>query len=267
MAINLASLRRMTADQPPRILIYGPPGKGKTTLASEFPAPVALGLEDGTPADVQLDGWGRADLSSFGAVMEAMQSLYTEDHGFQTLIVDSVTELQKLVFAETCARGDDKGNAKNSIEDFGYGKGYVRALRVWQEFLDGVNMLRTDRGMTIILIAHSTIERFDDPETVSYDRYEIDLHEKAVGAIEREMDAIVLLKSDVSLKTEEQGFNKERTIGKGGETVWMHTREKPAYVAKNRYGIPDKVQFKRGEGYAALAPYLPQTAIKTAAAA
>jgi len=266
MAISLASLRRMTADQPPRLLIYGPPGKGKTTLASEFPAPVTLGLEDGTPADVHLDGWGRADLSSFGAVMEAMQSLYTEEHGFKTLIVDSVTELQKLVYAETCARGDDKGNAKASIEDFGYGKGYVRALRVWQEFLDGLNMLRTDRGMTVILIAHSTIQRFDDPESISYDRYEIDLHDKAVGMIEREMDAILLLKSDVSLKVEEQGFNKERAIGKGGDTVWIHTREKPAFVAKNRYGIPDKVQFKRGEGYAALAPYLPQPNVTAKAA-
>jgi hypothetical protein len=257
MAISLASLRRMTADQPPRLLIYGPPGKGKTTLASEFPKPVALQLEDGTPADVSLDGWGRNELNSFAAVMEAMQSLYQEDHDFQTLIVDSVTELQRLVFAEVCARGDEKGNRKNSIEDFGYGKGYVYAARVWQEFLDGMNMLRTDRGMTVILIAHSTIERFDDPETVSYDRYEIDLHAKAVGAIEREMDAIFLLKSDVSIKAEEQGFNKERSIAKGGENVWIHTREKPAFVAKNRYGIPDRVQFKRGEGYATLAPYLP----------
>ena len=29
MAISLSSLRRMTADKPPRLLLYGPPGIGK----------------------------------------------------------------------------------------------------------------------------------------------------------------------------------------------------------------------------------------------
>jgi len=49
--------------------------------------------------------------------------------------------------------------------------------------------------------------------------------------------------------------------------VWIHARGKPAYVAKNRYGIPDKVRFVKGAGYSALAPYLPGGAPATAAAA
>lgn len=258
MAISLANLRQMrAADAPPRLLIYGPPGIGKTTLASEFPAPVFLQLEDGTPEGVTVDGWGRAELTGFEAVMGAITALYNDDHAFQTLVVDSITEMQKLVFAETCARGDEKGNAKKNIEDFGYGKGYVYAGKVWADFIDGVNALRRDRGMTIVLIAHSTVERFDDPETVSYDRYEIDLHAKGVGAIEREMDAILLVKQDVVVKTEDVGFNKERSIGGGGGNVWIHARGKPAFVAKNRYGIPDKVIYRRGAGYAELAKYLP----------
>jgi len=84
-------------------------------------------------------------------------------------VVDSVSELQWLVFAETCRRGDEKGNAKNNIEDFGYGKGYVYSLRIWQELIDAVNALRNHKAMSVVLIAHSTITRFDDPETVSYD--------------------------------------------------------------------------------------------------
>lgn len=255
MAISLSDLKKVRADQPPRILIYGPPGIGKTTLAAEFPESVFLQIEDGTPGDVELTSFGKLD--TFGQVMDALGALWQEEHAYRTLVVDSVTELQKLVFAETCSRGDEKGNAKSNIEDFGYGKGYVYAQRVWADFLEGVNALRRDRGMTIILIAHSTVSRFDDPETVSYDRYEIDLHKHSVGAIEREMDAILLLKQPVQVKTEEQGFNKQRARADGGGVVLIHAIGKPAFVAKNRYGMPATLRFDRGSGFAALSQYLP----------
>jgi hypothetical protein len=172
-----------------------------------------------------------------------------------------VTELERYVYAETCLRGDDKGNAKTNIEDFGYGKGYVYAQRIWSDFLEGCNALRRDRSMSIVLIAHSKIERFDDPETVSYDRYEIDLHNKSVGAIERDMDAILLLKQPVTVKTEDKGFNKERARAAGGDAILIHAIGKPAFVAKNRYGIPATVRFDRGQGFAAISSYLPGAAV------
>ena len=267
MAMRLSDLKQVRADKPPRILIYGPPGIGKTTLASEFPAPVYLQIEDGTPGDLELTSFGKID--TFADVIDALAALYSEPHEYRTVVIDSVTELQRLIFAETCARGDEKGNAKASIEDFGYGKGYVYSQRVWLEFLDGLNALRRDRGMGVVLIAHSKVERFDDPETVSYDRYEIDMHNKSVGAIEREMDAIFLLKQPVSVKTEDQGFSRERAVAKGDGVVLIHATGKPAYTAKNRYGIPATVRFDRGAGFAALAPFLrgyePNAARKEAA--
>lgn len=124
-------------------------------------------------------------------------------------------------------------------------------------FLDGINALRRDRGMAIVLIAHSAVVRFDDPETVSYDRYQIDLHAKSVGAVERDMDAILLLKQPVTVKTEEQGFNKERARADGGGVVLIHATGRPAYTAKNRYGIPATLRFDRGAGYSELAKFLP----------
>jgi len=263
MAISMASLRRTRSALPPRVLIYGPEKIGKTTLASEFPSPVFLQTEDGN-GTLDLSSWS---IGSYGDMMEALGVLYTEEHAFQTVVVDSVTAFQPLVWAETGDRGDDKGNKKKRIEDFGYGKGYVYALAVWQEFMDGLNALRADRGMNVVMIAHSKVERFDDPETVSYSKYDIDLHEKARDMLKRDVDAILLVKPDVTVKTEDAGFNKTRAIGSGGRNVWMHTDSRPAYVAGNRYGLPEKLLYERGKGFEALAPYFPNTTANEKAAA
>lgn len=263
MAISIQSLRRAKSTEPPRIIVYGPEKAGKTTLASEFPAPVFLQTEMGT-GSLELDTFGK--ISSYAAMMEAIGVLYQEEHQFQTVVVDSVTALQPLIWAETGDRGDDKGNKKSRIEDFPYGKGFVYALGVWQEFLDGLNMLRLERGMNVIMIAHSKVERFDDPETVSYSKYDLDLHEKARDMLKRECDVILLLKPDVAIQSEEGGFNKSRAIAKGGRHVWMHCDSRPAYVAGNRYDLPEKLIYERGKGYAALASHFPNTPAKPQAA-
>jgi phage nucleotide-binding protein len=255
MAISLKNLLMRTASLPARILIYGEPGIGKTTLPSTADGVVYLPIEDGIPAGLKVRAFDKP--RDFKEVMECLQALYEEEHDYKTLVVDSISELQRLVFDETCARGDEKGNKKNNIEDFGYGKGYVYAERVLHEFIDGINLLRSERGITIVLLAHSRIERFDDPESSSYDRYCIDLHQKLVTALEREMDAILLLKRAVTVKKEEEGFNKSRAIAEGGRHIFLHSEGRPAYVAKNRYDIPDKIKIEKTGGWAAIAPYLP----------
>jgi GTPase SAR1 family protein len=264
MAISMASLRRARAVDPPRVLLYGPEKAGKTTLASEFPKPVFPQTEDGV-GNLELDTFGK--LTSFNDVMGALGALYDEAHDFETVVIDSISALQPLIWAETGERGDDKGNKKKRIEDFGYGKGYVYALAVWQELLDGLNALRLERRMNVVMIAHSKVDRFDDPETVSYSKYDIDLHEKARDLLKRDVDLILLLKPDVSIKSEDAGFNKSRAIATGGRNVWMHTDSRPAYVAGNRYGIPEKLQYERGKGFTTLAPFFPNTAPADAAQA
>lgn len=251
MALSLKELRTTTALQPPRVLIYGPPGLGKTSLAAEFPNPVLLDIEGGRPAGVRKEdvpGFDAEDLASYDAVMEAIQVLYTDDHQFGTVIVDTVDRFEPLLWARVCA--DMKWD---SIEAPGYGRGYVETARYWREFLDGLNALRRDRGMAVVLIAHAEVGRFDDPATTSYSRYDIRLHKRALGMIQDEVDAILFVNQDVSIKTEDQGFNKKRGHAEGGGSRWVYCEARPSHVAKNRYGLPPKFLYRPGQGFAELA--------------
>ena len=251
MAISIASLRKVRADQPPRLVIYGPEKMGKTTLASEFPAPVFLQTERGESGDLELDSFGH--LTSFGSVLDGIGVLASEDHGFKTVVLDSVSAMEKLIWAEVCRR-----NNWSSIEQPGFGKGYVETDYAWAEVIDALNFLRNERGMNVILIAHATITRFDDPETQSYSRYDIDLHKRAEAMLKREVDAILLVKKDVTIKQEGPG-GKGRARADGGETRWIYCQGRPAFTAGNRYNMPERAMYAKGKGFEALRPFFPPT--------
>ena len=55
---TLADIRLTTAMLPPRLLIHGKEGTGKTTLGSHFPRPIFLQIEDGCPSNTEIASFG-----------------------------------------------------------------------------------------------------------------------------------------------------------------------------------------------------------------
>lgn len=233
MAISLASLNRLAAPKPPRIVLYGPHGVGKTTFGASAPKPVLIQTEDGL-GSIDIEHFPLA--KSYGEVMEAFAALYTEDHDFETLIVDSLDWLEPLIWAEVCNR-----NKWSTIEDAGYGKGYLAAVDVWREYLDAVNGLRDDKGMAVIQIAHTEIRRFDSPETEPYDRYGIKLHKRASELVQEHADMVLFANWKVSVAKTDTGFNKKVARGVGAGARVLYTEERPAYLAKNRHRLPPEL--------------------------
>lgn len=258
MALSLKDVKRRTATLPPRVVVYGPPGMGKTTLANEFPEAVFIQVEDGTPSDIEINSFGL--LTSYEQIVESICALYQEAHGYQTVVIDSIDKLEPLVWAATC-----KANNWADIEAPGYGKGYVAADAFWRLILEGFADLRRDRGMNVVMIAHSVVERFDDPRSASYSRYDIRLHKRAQALIEDDADLIVFINQDATVKEEKLGFNKTRTHAEGGIQRWLYVEGRPSLNAKNRYGMAGKYLYTKGKGYDVLAPFFPN--VKAAAVA
>jgi hypothetical protein len=234
-------LEQVTSGRSPaprRLMIYGVGGIGKSTFASCAPNAIFVPTEDGL-AEVACDKFPLA--TTFGQVMEALGELYTEGHPYRTVVVDSLDWLERLIWAEVCRKRDVE-----SVEDIPYGKGYVFALNEWRQFLEGLTALRNDRGMMIVLIAHARIERFDDPEAESYDRYVPRLHRLASQIVQEWADEIMFACFRVLTRQTGEGFDRKRTRGIGtGERV-LRTVERPSHLAKNRLSLPEELPLDWG---------------------
>jgi len=218
---------------PRRVMLYGTHGIGKSTFASCAPKPIFLQTEDGLG---EIDCDKLPVVTNFNEAMGALSELYTEKHPYQTVVVDSLDWLERLIWAEVCR----KRNVEN-IEEIGYAKGYVFSLTQWREFLEGLSALRVDKGMTAILIAHARIERFENPETESYDRYVPRLHKLAAAIVQEWCDEVLFATYKVYTKQSDEGFNRKRTQGVGSGERIIRTQERPAHVAKNRLNLPDEL--------------------------
>jgi hypothetical protein len=238
-------------ELPRRILLYGTHGIGKSTFGAMSPKPVFVQTEDGL-GEIACDRFPLA--TSFEQVMAAVSELYSEEHAYRTIVVDSVDWLERLIWADVCRK-----KMVESLEDIGYGKGYVFALTQWREFLEGLSALRAERGMTIILIAHTRIERFENPETETYDRYVPRLHKHASDMVQEWCDEVLFATYKVHTKQTDEGFNRKRTQGIGSGERVIRTTERPAHVAKNRLNLPDELPLD----WNAYAEFLPQNGGQT----
>lgn len=225
--MTLNSVTTGKVEGPRRVVLYATEKVGKSTFAAGAPSPIFICSEDGTS---QLDVSRFPEPKCFSDVLDAIQVLLAEPHGFKTLVLDTLDWLEPLVHAHVCEK-----NGWANIETPGYGKGPSAALDQWRLLLARLEELQKKRGMHIILLAHSWIKTFKNPEAVGdYDRYELKLSPKASGVIKEWCEA-VLFANHETLTTEKGG----RTRGVSSGARVMHTERRAAWDAGNRYSLPE----------------------------
>lgn len=243
MAITLASLKTETRIRAPRIIVLGVEKIGKTTFACgsrfEKNAMVETGLN--SPVVIPAKGEEGADAlevpvfptcTTFEEVLDCVGALYEEEHEHKTLVMDSASALEPLIFDAVC-----RENNCQSIEKVGngYGKGYTEALARWRQLQEALDMLRADKGMASIIIGHVKVKRFDDPAGESYDQYQFDINEKAANLLYRWADLILFCNTKTVVKKEDGGFKeKHRGIEAPGSGRYLYTHKKPAHPGGGR---------------------------------
>lgn len=222
--MSLKNVKKGRLETPLCVVLYGPEGIGKSTFAANAPDPIFLGSEDGT-SELDVARFPMPD--SWAACIEALDELNGE-HEYKTVVIDTADWIEPLIHDHVCKEGQ-----KESIEDFGYGKGYVLALEEWRLLFNKLDALRLQRGMHVIILAHSQVKAFRNPVGDDYDRYELKLHGKA-AALVKEWPKAVLFANYKTYTKEKDG--RVRGVGDGSRVVY--TEHRPAWDAKNRYDLP-----------------------------
>lgn len=239
-------IRRGDVPRPPRVMLYGVAGIGKTTFGTESEDPVFVPTEEGSNL-LRTPHFEVAQ--SFDEFMGNLQALLSEEHKFRTVVIDTVDWLQRLIWRKVCETG-----GKSNIEDFGYGKGYELAITHWSALVAMLDLIRHHRGMQVILLAHADIVRYNDPASDGWDRYQPRLHKKAAAILIEWCDCVLFANHQVyTRKTSED--KRARTVGVGTNERVLHTVETPSHIAKNRWSLPPTLPFDEGKAYATFAAH------------
>lgn len=238
----LKSIRVDVERRPPAMVVVGPAGVGKSSLAGCIPRAVVMPFK-------QEDTWGLLKSSgavpaelpvlppaeTFSDMMGMIEELAKEDHDFKALVIDTVNCAERLNHESVCNRefSGDWGERGFS----GFNRGFEVSLSDWRELLNALDRLRDESGMMVVMLGHTKIAPYRNPIGSDYDRFTVDLHHKTWSLTHRWCDAVLFY--NYWIDVDESGI---RAKGKGGHSRVIHTQHSAAFDAKSRFGLPAEIE-------------------------
>ena len=212
---------------PQRILLYGPAGIGKSSLAALAPTPVFLDLERGTrEIDVpRIDG-----IETYDDLRAVLHSDMLAP--YKTIVLDTCTRAEEFTVAHVLQTvKNEKGDYVDGIEGFTYGKGLQHVYDKYLLLLQDMDT-QVRAGRNVILIAHDCTNDVPNPAGENFLRFEPHLQNPKSGKASVRLRVVQW--TDHTLYV---GFDVAVTRdgkGKGGGTRTIWTVERPDHIAKSR---------------------------------
>ncbi|MCM1024758.1 MAG: ATP-binding protein [Prevotella sp.] len=225
-----------------KVVIYGPEGIGKSTLASKFPRPLFIDTE-GSTNKLNVQRFEEKP-SSWAMLKNYIEYVKQNPDICDTLVIDTMDWAERL-----CVESVLAAHGKKGIEDFGYGNGYTYAAEEIGRFLNMLQELIDKNICNVVLTAHSQIKHFEQPDEMgSYDRYELKLGKKTTSQtsplVKEWADMILFCNYETfAVAADKEG---KKFKGQGGQRV-MYTSHHPCWDAKNRDRLPEKLPMDYAE--------------------
>lgn len=216
-----------------KVVLYGPEGIGKSSLAMQFPKPIFIDTE-GSTTELTVDRLPKP--TSWTMLHQQVDWVMQQVGRFESLVIDTIDWAEMFCIESVCSSHNKKG-----IEDFGYGNGYVYVKEEFGRFLNKLSDV-IDVGINVILTAHSQIVKFEQPDEMgAYDRYQLKLGKKTssqTAPLVKEWADMVLFMNYKTFSVAVDDKGKKHKAQGGTRTIYA--THHPAWDAKNRHGLPDE---------------------------
>jgi len=239
--MNVSDLINKELNLPPRILLYTVPGWGKSTFASMAPSPIFVDMEDGL---MGLDVDSFPVSRTLGDFKKWLSVILEADHDYKTLVIDSISSLEPLIWQDVV---DNYEKKVNSIGSIGYYQGYDIAKDEWIKILKFIEKIRSARKMTILFLGHARTKSISNPMHDPYNKYVLTIQDKAADVLKREVDFILFGANQMTVKQEDNEMIKKRAVGNSSRIIL--TEDRPAFDAKHRWDMPFEVNISKENGW------------------
>ena len=257
---KLMSLVTRSRDEvkPPIITIAGAAGRGKTTLASTFPDPILLRIEDGSASVPDMPALPK--VNSVRELWDQLKMLLTEEHPFKTVVIDTVTkfdEYAEMHILEAFNHNKTEKDTAKAIGDIPYGTGYHQVGGVHRGLRNAATKLQ-EKGMGVVFISHTKDQTVHPPDGEKYNKLALDMNQKAATYYLNDVDMVAYMELG-HLVLRRQGASqssvnpKDMKVVDSGNRILLVT-ESASRDTKNRFGIKKDLEVPQGEN--PLIPYL-----------
>lgn len=231
----MIEIKSTLRDAPIRAVIFGAEGVGKSTLCAGAPGAVFIATEDGLD---NIDTRAVEPPTTWPHLLEAVDALIADDR-CGSIVIDSLDWAEAMVWAHIVAtRLDDKGRKVKSIEDYGFGKGYVAAQAEFRVLLSALQRAGK-AGKHVLLIAHAIRKAVKNPSGEDYEQWQIKLNEKCAGPIREWAHIVGFAELDIVTATEKDDGNRTKGIWTGKRV--LRTQPSAGYQSKTRLNLPAKI--------------------------
>lgn len=244
----------------PMITIVGSAGTGKTTLAGLFPKPLFITAETGTSVFDEWDDELKPTVISVEGkktpiqfVAELQRELYSEDHDFKTIVVDSITALNLLIEKQIVDEDERATNIGDACG--GFQKGFIESAMRHAQIISGFDLIRKKKNIAIVFLGHTGVIKMKNSpdESSEYSVFGLDMHQKSAANYVNNSDAVLYLTKEKFIVGAETNRKTGATTKFGratesGNRILITSGDgKTGYVsAKNRFGLEPEIHVEHG---------------------